>query len=599
MSALNQYGMEIEARTVEPSPVTRLSEEIEHTVADAIRRSFPDVHDPDALVRGSDHADFQSNAALPLAAATKQRSRDIADALAGELAPDSMLADVQVAGPGFLNLTLTGDAIWRQVEARLEAPELGLSRPAADTVTVIDYSSPNVAKQMHVGHLRSTVIGDTLARLTACLGAQVVRQNHVGDWGTQFGMLIQYLDEHPGSGWDATGDAENNIARLDALYRDARNEFDTDDAFAQRSRDRVVALQNGDEETTRVWRTLVDVSADAFQTLYDRLGIGLDRSDIAGESTYNPLLDDVVRELVDAGVAVESDGALCVFFDEITGPSGDPVVLIVRKKDGGYGYAATDLATLRYRVRDLHANEILYVVDARQSLHFRLIFETAARMGWVDDTVSPRHIAFGTVLGADGTPFKTRAGDTVPLASLLDDAVQGARAVVATKNPDLEAAELDSIARAAGIGAVKYAELSTARNTDYRFDVAKMVALQGNTGVYLQYAYTRTAAVLDKADHASGRIDDTLALEPAERALALHLDGYESALRDAWQTHEPHRLASYLYSLAKLFSAFYENCPILPSAPALRANRLQLTRLTQRTLRHGLDLLGIDVLDRM
>jgi arginyl-tRNA synthetase len=407
-----------------------------------------------------------------------------------------------------------------------------------------------------------------------------VRQNHLGDWGTQFGMLIQDVDEHP----------ERDGMSLDDRYRVARERFDADVAFAGRARARVVALQSGDPATVAVWRALVAESERSFQAIYDRLGVLLTPADAAGESTYNRFLAEVVDELVGAGIAVESDGALCVFFPDLGGP------LILRKSDGGYGYAATDLATVRYRIRDLGATRILYVVDARQALHFRMVMATARRAGWLTDDVHAEHVAFGTVLDAGGRPFKSRAGGTVRLADLLDAAVDRARAVIGDKGPEWE-----PVVRAVGIGAVKYAELSTSRTKDYAFDLDRMTALTGNTGVYMQYAYARIRSILARLpDDVPADVDRELPLEPAERALALALDEFDGVLAEAAATLEPHRLCGYLYALAKAFSDFYEQCPVVGAEPpARRANRVALCRLAGRTVATGLDLLGIEAPARM
>lgn len=579
--------------------VIALSTRIEATLAAAIRRALPGAEPTDPLVRRSDRADFQANAALALAKKTGRAPRELGTDIAAAV-DDTLIAAAEVSGPGFVNLTLTDAELWRQNGLRLAAG-LGLPAPYAGTVTVVDYSAPNVAKQMHVGHLRSTVIGDALAKLLESLGGTVIRQNHLGDWGTQFGMLIQYLDEHPEAEWHHAGSAATaNIAVLDGLYRAASALFKADAAFAERARARVVVFQSGDEATLAVWRDLVAVSLEAFDEIYRRLGIGLSDVDVDGESSYNPVLDEVTAELTAAGVAVESEGALCVFNEGFTGPEGAPIPLIVRKTDGGYGYGATDLATIKRRIFDLKAGRMLYVVDARQALHFAQVFATARRMGWLDESHEVAHIAFGTVLGADGRPFKTRSGDTVPLTSLLEAAVTGARAVVQEKNPDLDAAELDRIAEMAGIGAVKYAELSTARTTDYRFDVDRMVSLNGDTGVYLQYAHARIASILRKAGEDETPVDDTAPLNPSERALTLHLDGYAAVLTEAAELNEPHRISTYLFGLSKLFSSFYDNSPVLKAeTDALRGNRLALVRLAWITLHHGLSLLGIAAPERM
>lgn len=576
-------------------------------VASAIGQALPEAAGLDPLVRRSDHADFQSNAALPLAKRARTRPAELAAAIVEALRADTTapVAEVAVSGPGFVNLTVDDTALWRQVAARLASPRLGVGTPELGRRTVIDYSSPNVAKEMHVGHLRATIVGDCLARVLGFLGAEVIRQNHLGDWGTQFGMLIQYLDDRPDAKWHHDELAEGSIgsvSALDALYREARAHFDTDPAFADRSRRRVVALQSGDEATLTQWRDIVAESQLSFQALYDRLGVLLTPDDAAGESLYNPHLASVVDELTQRGIATDSDGALCVFPDEadaVTGPDGTPIPVIIRKADGGYGYDTTDLACIRYRTRDLKTDRILYVVDARQALHFRLIFAAARRAGYLPDPVEAMHVAFGAVLAPDGRPFKTRSGGTVRLVDLLDAAVDRARTVVADKNPDLHPAELDRIAEHAGIAAVKYADLATSRTKDYVFDTDRMVALTGNTGVYLQYAHTRIRSIIRKTDDTGDNVDPTLPLHPAERALALQLDNFGDTLTDVAATLEPHQLCGHLYTLARAFTDFYETCPVLTAADPTRGNRLALCQLTAHTLHQGLGLLGIAAPERM
>jgi len=583
--------------------VRSLISQVEDGVSAAIGRVRPEFADADPVVRRSEHADFQSNAALALAKRARSRPADLATALAGALRADAgtPVAEVTVSGPGFLNLTLSSSVVWAQVAARLASPRLGVGTPEQGRRTVIDYSAPNIAKEMHVGHLRTTIIGDALARLLGFLGADVIRQNHLGDWGTQFGMLIQYLDEHPDATWhhDQLAAGTSTVSALDGLYRAARATFDADPAFADRARARVVALQAGDEATVARWRDVVAESEFAFREIYDRLGVLLDADDSAGESFYNAWLADVAAELTDAGIAVPSGGALVVYSDDVTGPDGNPVTLMVRKTDGGYGYDTTDLATIRYRIRELKADRLLYVVDSRQSLHFRLIFATARRAGWLTDGIEATHVAFGTVLGPDGRPFKTRSGDTVRLMELLDAAVDKARATVAEKGHDRTAAELEQIAEQAGIAAVKYADLSTSRTKDYVFDVDRMVSFAGNTGVYLQYAHTRIRSILRKAADLSSEVDPALAMHPAERALALQLDAFGDVLAEVGRVLEPHRLCGYLYDLAKAFTDFYEACPVLSADGPTRANRLALCQLAARTLGQGLNLLGIAAPDRM
>ena len=576
-------------------------------VAGAVSRAVsvvrPDVAGADPVVRRSAHADFQSNVALALAKRVKAKPIELGTDLASNLELTGVpVVSVDVSGPGFLNIGVSDTAVWRQVAARLADDRLGVAVSEGGRRTVVDYSAPNIAKEMHVGHLRTTIIGDSLSRVLGFLGAEVVRQNHLGDWGTQFGMLIQYLDEHPDARWRHEDLAEqdgSSVSALDALYKAARKEFDADLAFADRSRARVVALQAGDAATLARWREIVSQSEQAFADIYARLGVLLTAEDSVGESFYNSMLVDTVDELVGKGIAVESDGALVVFSEQVNGPDGRPVPLMVRKRDGGYGYDTTDLATIRYRITELHAQRLLYVTDSRQALHFQLIFETARRARWLTDEIDAEHIDYGTVLGPDGKPFKTRAGGTVRLMDLLDDAFAKARAVVAEKDPDLDSAELDKIAEQAGIGAVKYADLSTSRVKDYTFDLDRMIAFNGNTSVYLQYAHTRIRSILRKAGEPAPIVDVDLVLEPAERALALELDAYGSTVREVAETLEPHRLCGYLYELARDFTAFYDNCPVLSADEPVRGNRLALCRLTAATLSHGLGLLGIAAPERM
>ena len=580
--------------------VTPLLGQVATAVSAAIARVHPELAGADPVVRRSEHADFQSNAALALAKRVQAKPVGFAARLAAAL-DGELFRQAEVSGPGFLNITVSDQAVWGQVAARLASPRLGVGNPEDGRRTVIDYSAPNIAKEMHVGHLRTTIIGDSLARVLGFLGADVVRQNHLGDWGTQFGMLIQYLDEHPDAAWhhDDLSGKTSAVSALDGLYKAARKDFDADPAFADRSRTRVVALQSGDPATLARWREIVAESEKAFRDIYGRLGVLLTPADSVGESFYNPMLASTIDELIAAGIVVESDGALVIFSQEVNGPQGDPVPLMVRKSDGGYGYDTTDLATIRYRIHDLKADRLLYVTDARQALHFRLIFEAARRVGWLHEGIDATHVAYGTVLGPDGRPFKTRAGGTVRLMGLLDDAVARARAVVTEKNPEISPADADQIAESAGIGAVKYADLSTSRVKDYAFDVDRMVSLAGNTGVYLQYAHARIRSILRRAGEPEVTIDHRVPLEPAERALALELDGYGTTLAEVSESLEPHRLCGYLYDLARGFTSFYETCPVLGAAEPVRTNRLALCQLTAGTLNHGLGLLGITAPEHM
>ncbi len=584
--------------------VTPLAAAVEQRVRQAMASALPsEAADADPQVRTSEHADFQANGILPLAKPLRANPRELAARVAQALTPDDLVASCQVAGPGFLNLTVTDGAMWRQLVDRSGDPRLGIPAPDAGHVTVIDYSQPNIAKEMHVGHLRSTIIGDALARVLEFLGSKVIRQNHLGDWGTQFGMLIQHLLEHPDSrGPQADENGSEAMSRLNALYRSARARFDSDAEFADRARRRVVELQAGDPETLAGWQDIVAESKVYFNDVYDRLGVLLTDDDAVGESFYNPFLHDVCEDLERRGVAVRSDGALCVFFDDIRGPDGNPVPLIVQKSDGGFGYATTDLAAIRHRVNTLGAERILYVVDARQTLHFRMVFEAARRAGYLPAGVEAAHVSFGSVLGPDGKPFKTRAGDTVRLISLLDEAVDRARITVKEKSPGLSAEELTVRSREVGIGAVKYADLSTSRTRDYVFDVDRMVSLQGNTGVYLQYAHARIRSILRKlpADAVPGDVDVTAPLESAERRLVMLLDELSAVIASVDEGFEPHRLCGYLYSLAQAFTDFYEVCPVLKApTDAIRNNRVAICQVTGDTLKLGLELLGIAAPERL
>ncbi|UFU03082.1 arginine--tRNA ligase [Ruania suaedae] len=602
-----------------PAPadaVPSLSQQLTDAVGAAITAAYPEQAGADPLIRPSDHADLQANAALALAKKVGANPREVGTRVSEQIPAGSAVGTVEISGPGFLNLTLSDDALWAQVEARRASDRLGVPATQAGVRTVIDYSGPNIAKEMHVGHIRSTVIGDALTRVLGFLGSEVIKQNHLGDWGTQFGMLIQYITDHPEQPWrhselPAADDATASpVSALDILYKAARKTFDADPEFADRARARVVALQAGDEETLAVWREIVAESQFYFDQVYARLGILLRAEDSRGESSYNDQLDAVASELEQAGIAVTSDGALVVLSEDVTGPDDQPAALMVRKRDGGYGYDTTDLATLKYRISELEADRILYLVDARQSLHFRLLFEAGRRAGWLTEGVDARHISFGSILGPDGKPFKTRSGETVRLMDLLDMAVAAAATVVRegaeAKGSELDEAALTEIAEQAGIGAVKYADLSGSRTKDYVFDPERMTAFHGNTGVYLQYAHTRMVSILRRASAQGLEIPDgvpsalsDLALEPAERALVLAIDGLGDVLAAVAEDLEPHRLTTYLYELARAFTDFYEACPVLPSSGSVRERRLALVDLTRRTLAQGLDLLGIAAPERM
>ncbi|PWI45563.1 arginine--tRNA ligase [Streptomyces sp. ICBB 8177] len=574
--------------------VPALSASIQQRVSAALAAAVPSAADADPLLRRSDRADFQANGVLGLAKRNKANPRELAAEVAAHLPKDDVLADVEVSGPGFLNLTVSDAAILRNLAARAEDDRLGVPAAAEPRRMIIEYSQPNVAKEMHVGHLRSTVIGDALVRIMEFRGETVIRRNHVGDWGTQFGMLVQYLIEHPHEldhdGGETGGAA---MSRLDRLYKASRALFDSDAEFKERARRRVVDLQAGDPRTTELWQKIVDESKIYFNAVYDRLDVLLTDDDLVGESAYNDDLPVLAKELEDSGVAVRSNGALCVFFDDVLGPDGQPVPLIVRKADGGFGYAATDLAAIRNRVGVLKADTLLYLVDSRQALHFKMVFETARRAGWLPEGAA-HHLPFGTVLGKDGKPFKTRSGETVRLMDLLDEAVDRARAVVEEKSAGLGADEVGERSVQVGIGAVKYADLSTSRARDYVFDLDRMVSLNGDTSVYLQYAYARIRSILRRAQERTPKAHPQLELAPAERALGLHLDELAATLDGVAETYEPHKLASYLYGLASAYTTFYDQCPVLKApTPEMVENRLFLCDLTARTLSRGMGLLGI------
>lgn len=584
--------------------VPSLAAAVQQRVAQAISAALPEVSDVDPQLRRSGRADFQVNGVLSLAKPMRANPRELAARVVAELPVDELITAREVSGPGFLNLTVSDAAITERLAARAGDPRLGVPPAERPGTTVIDYSQPNIAKEMHVGHLRSTIIGDALVRILEFQGEKVFRQNHIGDWGTQFGMLIQYLTEHPEAlhGEEQAEDGgQASMSRLNRLYRAAREKFDSDPEFADRSRRRVVELQAGDAETVAAWQEIVDESKVYFEAVYDRLDVLLQDADAVGESFYNDSLADVCADLERSGVAVRSDGALCVFFDDITGADGKPTPLIVQKSDGGYGYATTDLAAIRYRVGTLGADQLLYVVDSRQALHFQMVFETARRAGWLSGKVQARHLPFGTILGKDGKPFKTRSGQTVRLMDLLDEAVERAGAVVAEKSPQLSAEELAERSRQVGIGAVKYADLSTSRTRDYIFDVDRMVSLNGDTGVYLQYANARIQSILRKApEGVTAQAHPEVALESAERALGLLLDEFGDTLATTATTFEPHRLSAYLFNLASAFTTFYEHCPVLKApSPQVTENRLLMCQLTSQTLRLGMGLLGIATPDQL
>ena len=533
------------------------------------------------------HGDFQINGVMGAAKKVGQNPRELAQKIADELNGKGAFAGAEVAGPGFVNLRLSPEFLAQQLSG-----SLNIEKTATPNTIVIDYSSPNLAKEMHVGHLRSSIIGDSISRVLEFLGHKVIRQNHVGDWGTQFGMLVAYLVEQQ------KDNAEFKLADLEQFYRNAKIRFDEDVAFADLAREYVVKLQSGDEAVLALWRQFVEISLQHAEEVYVKLGLKLQRADVAGESSYNDDLHNVINELEAKGLAVDSDGAKVVFLDEFKNKEGEPAAFIVQKQGGGFLYATTDLACLRYRVNVLKADRLLYVVDTRQDLHFKQLFTASRKAGWLPENVSAEFIGFGTMMGKDGRPFKTRSGDTVKLVDLLDEAVERATKLVKDKNPKLSDLDAVKIGETVGIGAVKYADLSKNRTSDYVFDWDNMLSFEGNTAPYLQYAYTRVQSVFKKVG--DWNVQAALKLEqPLEQQLAVELLKFEDVLQSVSETSFPHYLANYLYQLATLFSRFYEACPILKAEGDVRDSRLKLAQLTGETLKMGLDLLGIDVLDVM
>ena len=568
-------------------------------VQDALGAAFGlEYADADPVIRPSSFADFQSNAALPLAKKLGRPPRDIAAEIVSHLDLAGVAEPPEVSGPGFINLTLTSEWIATQASGQLADPRLDTPAASPERRIVVEYSSPNVAKEMHVGHLRTTIIGDALARILDFAGHEVIRDNHVGDWGTQFGMLIEHLLD---VGEDS---AEAALLHTDpnSFYQAARVKFDSDPAFTERSRQRVVRLQGGDPDTLRLWRHVVDLSLDYLHRIYRQLQVTLTDADIHGESFYNAMLAEVCDELEASGVAVISDGALCAFPPGFTGRNGEPLPLIIRKSDGGYNYATTDLATIRYRVRELHVDRAIYVVGSAQSLHFQMVFAVARQAGWIPPSARFEHAQVGNVLGTDGKILRTRAGDTIKLSELLTEGVERARKVVDElgTSPDLGDAERAAIAAAVGVGAIKYADLSTARDSEYVFDWDRMISFKGNTGPYLQYATTRIRSIFRRAGIDPDAVASPVRLaEPAERALALRLLGFGAVVRQTGQNAEPHLLATFLFDAASAFTTFYEQCPVLTAPGEVRDSRLALSALTLRVLVTGLGLLGIPVPDRM
>ena len=554
-----------------------------------------DFADRDPVIRSSQFADFQANVALPLAKELGAKPREVAGQIVEHLDLAGVCQPPEISGPGFINLTFLPEFLAGVLEAE---DATAVDAPSDPQRIVIDYSAPNVAKEMHVGHLRTTVVGDALARTHEFLGNTVIRQNHIGDWGTPFGMLIEHLLD---VGIDSET-AQTIAEDPNAFYQAARAKFDADEDFATRARTRVVALQGGDAQTLELWERLVGYSREYFNHIYSLLDVTLRDADLAGESTYNDDLEAVCDDLEAQGLARMSDGALCVFPDGYTGRDGQPLPLIVRKSDGGYGYATTDLAAVRRRAQVLHADRVLYVVGAPQALHFEMVFATARAAGWVPEDMVLEHVKIGNVLGSDGKILRTRSGKPLRLAELLDEAIARAKVTLEESNVEFTPEEADEVAHIVGIGAVKYADLSVAHDTSYTFDLDRMLAPIGNTAPYLQYAGARIRSILRKA----AAEDITFADSPihlgeqSERELALAILGFPDVLAEVAAGSQPHRMATYLFDLAQAFTTFYEQCPVLTAAtPELRASRLRLSATVLSVLEAGLSVLGIRVPERM
>ncbi|MFD0885527.1 arginine--tRNA ligase [Streptosporangium algeriense] len=572
-------------------PQLVLTERVQQALGAAFGAEYTDA---DPLIRPSQFADYQANVAMSLSKRLRRAPREVAQEIADRLA--DFPGTVEVSGPGFLNITLSDDWITAQANETLADPRAGVAQTGSPQIVVIDYSAPNAAKEMHVGHLRTTIVGDALARVHEHIGNRVIRQNHLGDWGTPFGMLIEHLLDIG----EKAAVAQLEAGEGNAYYQAARAKFDSDPEFNRRARSRVVTLQAEEPETMRLWHIFMNATVRYFNKVYTQLGVTLTDDDIAGESMYNPVLAQVCDELQERGIAVISDGALCVFPPGFTGREGQPLPFMIRKSDGGYGYATTDMATIRYRVQDLKADRLLYVIGATQAQHMSMLFASARIAGWLPDHVHAEHVQIGSVLGSDGKMFKTRSGESVKLLELLDEAEVRAAEVI--RDSDYGDEERREIAHAVGMGAVKYADLSVSHDSEYVFDFDRMLALTGNTGPYLQYAQARIRSIFRKGGVDPAQATGPIVIgHPAERALALRLLGFGAAVAEMAENSAPHKLASYLFDTASAFTTFFENCPVLKSDvdPAVRASRLALCALTLRVLDTGLGLLGVPVPDRM
>jgi arginyl-tRNA synthetase len=541
------------------------------------------------------HGDLACNIAMMLAKPAGINPRELAEKIIATLPEDPRISDTQIAGPGFINFFVNDSWLEQQVSDALADNYIGIKRAQKPQTVVVDYSSPNLAKEMHVGHLRSSIIGDAVVRALEFQGHTVIRQNHVGDWGTQFGMLLAFMEEQQNS------DESLDLADLEVFYRASKQRFDESEEFAARARELVVALQSGDKYCNTLWAEFNRISLEHCLTLYKRLGVSLTAADVRGESAYNNDLQSIVDELTKAKLLTESNGAQCVFLDEFKNKEGETLPIIVQKSGGGFLYATSDLAAIRYRAQQLNADRVLYFVDQRQALHFNQVFALAHKAGFADDNVSLEHLGFGTMNGEDGKPFKTRSGGTVKLVDLLDEAELRAIALVRSKNPEMDQTEVDKIGKIVGISAVKYADLSKDRARDYIFNFDQMLSFEGNTAPYLMYAYTRVASIFDKAGLDMNSIQGEIKLDAEkEKDLANKLMQFPEILERISQRGQPHTLCSYIYEVAGLFSSFYEHCPILSAeTEQQKMSRLRLAALAGKTIKQGLNLLGIKTLERM
>jgi len=598
-----------------------VKDELEERISAAMQQYAADTGICPAIVRPATEAkfgDYQANGVMALAKQIKTDPRKLAEKVVRNLDVSDICEPPEVAGPGFINLRLKTDFVTdRLLQVSRDSTNLGVEKFGEPKNIVVDFSSPNIAKEMHVGHLRSTIIGDCICRVLEFLGHKVIRQNHIGDWGTQFGMLcalyVKIMTEAGRKGeaiW-----ADKTLADIEGFYREAHDLYETDEEFAKDARAAVVGLHTGNEMWMRYWKIIVETTSSHFREIYNRLGIILGDEHTQGESFYKDMLPDVVAELKSKGLAVESEGAVCIFPLDSTGSpqavfknkEGKPLPFMIQKSDGAYLYATTDLAAFRYRVRELKADKIIYVTDARQKLHFEMLFAVAKMAKWVSDDIELSHVMFGSVLGENGQPLKTREGENVKLKELLDEAVERARAIVEEKNPELSPEKKEKIAKAVGIGAVKYADFSNNRMSDYVFSFDNMLAMDGNTAPYMQYAYARIKSIERKAQAKDVDIETELAelkklslTEPAELDLTKYLIRYGEAIEATMADYRPNYLTSYLYELAQKFSVFYTNCPVLDAGPDKRPTRLLLCDLTAKTIKHGLcELLGIEVIEQM